>query len=321
MTDQPYVLRQARSSELGTVMDLLRERVNWLKDRGSDQWSSWTNWQTTKIQPALDDGHVWFLLDGDEPVGTITAEFHGDADFWTPEERAESAIYLSKLAVRLTHAGHELGALLTDWAADYGYRRGCKYVRLDAWKSNTGLQAYYAGRGWKHLRTAEAPGRNSGSLFQLPTRPLPRAQRARLREDMPVTVLEQATRAHIEPDVAGNWQPEHVHRGGMLIQHKAHRDPSLGFFMDFVRYRLRFSSGGWQLDSAGDHFTDWTFQASVLDLDTQVSTDQTYMITHQDLGHSCRMILTPVPPELDDEPHHRTPTQLAGRVGEERKIA
>jgi GNAT superfamily N-acetyltransferase len=298
MTDQSYVLRKAESAELDTVMGLLRERVEWLRDRGSDQWSSWTTWQATKIQPALDDGHVWLLLDGDEFIGTITVEFRGDGDFWSPQECAEPAAYLSKLAIRLDHAGNELGALLTDWARDYAYRRGCKVVRLDAWKTNAQLQAYYADRGWKHLRTVDAPGRRSGSLFELYVRPLPREQRARLHEDVAVTVLEQSPIAVLEPDVAGNWRPNHVHRGGMRLQRADTSRVESGLFIDFVRYRLRPCSDGWQLDSVSDHFTDWKYQAAVLDVNAQLSRDAAHIVTHQYLEEGCRMIITPVPQEL-----------------------
>lgn len=294
-----YVLRQAQFSELEAVMALLRERVEWLRSKGSDQWSTWTTWQETKIQPALDEGHVWLLLDGNEPIGTITIEFCADADFWTPQEYTVPAAYLSKLAVRLDRSGNELGSLLIDWARDYAYRRGCRAVRLDAWKTNTELQAYYTERGWKHVRTVDVPGRNSGSLFELPVRPLPSAQRERLSENLPVLVLAGSMRATSEPDAAANWRPGHVHRGGMVLRHEAMQESrSSGFFIDFMRYRLRFDSGEWLLDSVDGHFTDWRYEAAVVESDLALRSEETYILTHQDLDETCRMVIHPVPPEM-----------------------
>ena len=301
MINHRYVLRRAQSSELDTVMALLRERVEWLREQGSDQWSTWTTWQATKIQPALDEGHVWLLFDEGRPIGTITVEFRGDADFWTPEECSQPAAYLSKLAIRLDHAGKELGSLLIDWARDYAYRHGCKAVRLDAWKTNVKLQAYYAERGWKHLRTVEVPGRNSGSLFELHVQTLAPAQRERLHEDIDVMILDETPRASMETDPSGgsgNWRPSHVHRGGMVIQHDALQRPGGGFFIDFMRYRLRHSDGQWQLESVNGHFTDWHREGTVLDAKAQLSTEMAYVITHQFIDDTCRMIITPVPPEL-----------------------
>jgi GNAT superfamily N-acetyltransferase len=163
-------------------MALLTERVEWLRGRGSEQWSTWEKWRS-KIPSAIERGHVWLLLEGDDPIGTLTVEWCGDSDFWTPTERAEPAAYLSKLAIRLDHAGAEFGALLIDWAADYAYQRGCRYLRLDAWKTNKQLHAYYQDRGWSYLRTVNNPQRNSGALFQIPTRPLSAEQRRRLHDD------------------------------------------------------------------------------------------------------------------------------------------
>jgi GNAT superfamily N-acetyltransferase len=299
-TAQRLTVRPATVAEHDVVMTLLKERIDWLRARGSDQWSTWETWGA-KIPPALERGHVWLLLDGNDPIGTVTVEFQGDRDFWTEEECTEPAAYLSKLAVRLDYAGHELGALLTDWASDYAYRRGCRYVRLDAWKTNDQLHAYYASRGWKYVRTVENPGRNSGALFQVPVGPMTRTQRSRLHDDFPITVL-QPTQGGAgvtdPPDAAGNWYPDHVHRGGMTVQYDVLQRPSEAEFIDFMRYRLRKEGPAWQLEGVDRHFIDWQRQGVVLETNLQLNDELTYVVTHQELASDCRMVVTPVPPEL-----------------------
>ena len=37
--DYPYVMRQATLDDLDTVMSIVGERTDWLRERGSDQWS------------------------------------------------------------------------------------------------------------------------------------------------------------------------------------------------------------------------------------------------------------------------------------------
>jgi hypothetical protein len=39
-------------------------------------------------------------------------------------------------------------------------------IRLNCWSTNTRLHAYYIAHGFKHVRTADVPGRMSGALFQ-----------------------------------------------------------------------------------------------------------------------------------------------------------
>ncbi|MFI6134005.1 GNAT family N-acetyltransferase [Micromonospora sp. NPDC051141] len=157
--------------EFEIAMGLLMQRIQWLRERGSDQWVTWERWRT-KLGPSLSAGDIWILWDDDEAIGTVTLEMTGDPDFWTPEELAEPAAYVSKLAVRLDRAGQELGALLLAWAGDYAFQRGSRYVRLDAWKTNDQLHAYYLSRGWTHLRTSTNPQRRSGALFQRPAAPM-----------------------------------------------------------------------------------------------------------------------------------------------------
>ena len=292
-------VRPAAVAELDVVMTLLRERIEWLRARGSDQWSTWESWEA-KIPPTLERGHVWLLLDDDRPIGTVTVDFQGDRDFWAEEECTEPAAYLSKLAVRVDYAGNELGALLTDWAIDYAYRRGCRYVRLDAWKANDQLHSYYASRGWRYVRTVDNPGRNSGALFQVPVKPMTRSQRGRLRDEFPVTVL-QPTRGGpgvTEPDVAANWHPYHVHRGGMTVQYDVIGHPRDAEFIDFMRYRIRKESSAWQLEGVDGHFVDWRRQGVVLDTNLQLSDGLMYVITHQEIADDCQMVVAPVPPEL-----------------------
>ena len=163
-------VRCAAVDELDIVLELLHQRITWLRNRGSDQWSTWQAWPE-KLAVALACGQVWLLTENDVPVGTVTLNEHADADFWTPIERAERALYLAKLAVRPDRAGRGYGLRLLRAAGDIADRRGRHLLRLDAWKNNHGLHAYYTRHGWQHLRTVDLPHRRSGALFEISSHP------------------------------------------------------------------------------------------------------------------------------------------------------
>lgn len=302
-TSNSLTIRRARTDELDTTLELLKRRIEWLRSQGSDQWSGWEQWPA-KMLVSLERGHVWLLLDGADPIGTITVEFRGDSDFWTTEECAVPAAYLSKLAVRQDHAGAELGVLLLDWARDHAYRHGCRYVRLDAWKTNSRLHDYYVHRGWSFLRTVDIPGRNSGTLFQLHVAPMALPQRERIRDENPLMSLEPTrvgSGSLSEPDLNQNWHPTHVHRGGLQVQYDAISGHQEGYLIDFMRYRVReISSGEWQLESVNQHFVDWQREGTVLQAPFELSPGTTYVITHQDsqTSDACQMVVAHMPPEL-----------------------
>jgi len=176
-----YTLRRACPAEAPAVLSLLGEVAAWLHERGSDQWSTWRTWPQ-KMAPSFEEGNVWLLQRAGELSGTITMEERADPDFWTLDDMADSAAYLSKMAVRRDAAGAGLGDLLVWWARDRAHRSGIGRLRLDAWRSNQALHAYYRERGWRYIRTVDAPGRRSGVLFEIDAAPMPAAVRTLLLE-------------------------------------------------------------------------------------------------------------------------------------------
>lgn len=163
-------IRTAGPQDEAALMKLFEARVSWLRDcHGSDQWSSVGLWRE-KIARNLKAGATRVLcLDGvpDKIAGTITVSRVGDSQFWGPSPG--SALYLAKLATDPELSGMGLGGLLLDWAVDYANRINLKEVRLDAWKTSTGLHQYYLARGWTFHETVDDAMRQSGALFSRPS--------------------------------------------------------------------------------------------------------------------------------------------------------
>jgi len=168
-------MRKAIPSDTQLIWNLLEETIQWLRSRGSDQWSTWRTWggPSGKVTRAISDGYVWLLFDGSVLVATITVEERGDPDFWTVDELAEPALYVSKLAVSRMYAGQSIGYLLLEWVRDRAYRRKANWIRLDAWRTNKELHAYYFRHGWEFVRDVDNPHRESGTLFQCRPMPMP----------------------------------------------------------------------------------------------------------------------------------------------------
>ena len=159
-------IRRAVPGDTRTVLSILHSVQAWLHSRGIDQWPDGSpSLGPVRIGGQIDRGEFWIVSEGRDPVAVIALSPVGDADFWTPAELAEPAMYVSKAAVLRRAAGRGLGELLLRWACDHAADMLVGRVRLDVWKTNTALQEYYRRQGWEYLRTAEADGRNSGALF------------------------------------------------------------------------------------------------------------------------------------------------------------
>jgi GNAT superfamily N-acetyltransferase len=284
--------------DVDAVVGLLKQRIDWLRRRGVDQWSSWRGWDE-KIEAGVSAGSVWLLADQDEPVGTVTVEDTPDRDFWTSDEAADPAMYLSKLATRPDRAGAELGALLLDWAGEHAYRRGCRYVRLDAWKTNGRLHAYYRQRGWSFVRMSDAAHRRSGALFQRPARRMGRDAAGRVYQ---VPELRTLNVEHLAggsgeaggPD-HGNFFPGHTHAGGLyVVVECVSPRPRPAVYLDWLRYRVTRQSDRWVLTSQ-DGGRGVEVEGPVVAADWPLEPGMDYVLSHDGEHPACRMVIVEVP--------------------------
>jgi GNAT superfamily N-acetyltransferase len=160
-----YRVRHAGPQDLEACLDLRVQAENALAAAGITQWHDRehgreiiTNW--TK-QGAM---HVVTTQAGD--VVACFALAGADPAFWTPAEAAQPALYLYKFIVRGDRRGSGLGDVLLDWCAQRAADTGARWLRLDCWRSNTGLHNYWLARGFRQLDIRQHPVRNSGALFE-----------------------------------------------------------------------------------------------------------------------------------------------------------
>ncbi|WP_350279321.1 GNAT family N-acetyltransferase [Kribbella sp. HUAS MG21] len=160
-------IKQATPPDLDAFLDVLSAATARLHARGINQWPP--RFAVSKVLPDIQAGRAYVVRDEQGgAVGTAILSEHGDSDFWTPDELAEPAYYVSKIATVDGYSG--LGSALLDWCGREAARRGGTLLRLDAWRTNSDLQKYYLAQGFRHVRTVELPHRNSGALFERPAR-------------------------------------------------------------------------------------------------------------------------------------------------------
>lgn len=164
-----FTIRRADSADVDAVLALVTEAAQWLGERGSDQWQYPEQRHRVSIARTTARSEVWVVTDdSDTIVATITINEYADPEFWKPDDDSGDALYVHRMAVARTAAGHEIGSALLDWAARQAVDTGKKWLRLDAWANNTELHNYYRRRGFQHVRTLHFSHRGSGALFQRP---------------------------------------------------------------------------------------------------------------------------------------------------------
>ena len=175
-----YELRLANEDDLDGAENLTASVCAWLRSKGTDQWQRPgpdDDGRVTRVRAALAAGKTWVLVDGRTRIAMITVDWQavtpGLPVLWNEDERAEPAAYDHRMAVLRdpAYAGHGLGVRLLDWTGRLAAEAyGARYVRLDAWTSNSGLHRYYKDIGFDMKRTYEEEEINcpSGAMFEKP---------------------------------------------------------------------------------------------------------------------------------------------------------
>jgi GNAT superfamily N-acetyltransferase len=158
------IVSQATPVEVDVVADMWVRAAAALADAGLDQWQYPV--KLDNIRAAIAAGTCWLVrAPACGVVGTITIDRNADPAMWFPEDHPRDALYLHRMVTEPIAKGFELGSALIDWAARRADESGCKWVRLDAWRSNPGLWRYYLDRGFELVRVIpDASG--SGACFQ-----------------------------------------------------------------------------------------------------------------------------------------------------------
>lgn len=160
-----YRVRHATQHDYDDVLSLRCHAEVWLREAGITQWTD-RQAGIRSISTRIQEGSMFVVETGaGDPIGCL-ALGSPDPDFWRPDEQVQPALYLYKLIIRSDRRSRGLGEVLMDWACRRAQESGARWLRMDCWKTNVKLQQYYEQRGFSHVDTRDAPGRNSGWLAQ-----------------------------------------------------------------------------------------------------------------------------------------------------------
>ncbi|MGV9605815.1 GNAT family N-acetyltransferase [Streptomyces sp. NPDC003631] len=167
---QTEYLRPAAAEDVPALLALRTEAEGWLRTKGTDQWSDPETGERaiSKWRQSIDEGRAWVVIGERDEVLATVSRGPVDRDFWTDADHPETGLYLYKLIVSRQASGRQLGTRVIDWMSRLAALEGRLWVRIDTWRANPELHAYYERLGFRHVRTEEPPHRRSGWLAQRP---------------------------------------------------------------------------------------------------------------------------------------------------------
>jgi GNAT superfamily N-acetyltransferase len=170
----PLQIARANAQHLNTVLGLIEDARSWLWRKNTDQWEKpWPDpaGRDERVLAGLRHDKTWIVWDGDIAAATITITTRRNNAVWAnpacTANLAERAVFVHRLITSREYAGSGLGAQVIDWAGLRGCREyGAKWIRIDVWRTNTGLNDYYMSKGFRPCGICADLDYPSGALFQ-----------------------------------------------------------------------------------------------------------------------------------------------------------
>jgi ribosomal protein S18 acetylase RimI-like enzyme len=151
----------AAGGDVALILSMLDEASDWLARKGFAQWQTGT-FNEARIARGINAGEVFLArLDG-EVVGTMTVSWSSPI---TWGDVSNEAGYVSRLTVKRSAAGKNIGRRMLEWAEEQARGKERKYMRLDCGHDNDRLLAYYEKAGYRRVGHANI-GEWTACLFE-----------------------------------------------------------------------------------------------------------------------------------------------------------
>ena len=144
-----YRFELAKKEEIPEILNLYKERVQWMDDNGFHQWNETdylNTYQASYYEGHLEKGLLFVLKDKDTDKIAAAAVLLEQDPRW-PKDTKGTAYYIHNLvtACETRGAGTQMLKSLEKLAAD----RGKDYIRLDCTEGHEFLNQYYETKGYE----------------------------------------------------------------------------------------------------------------------------------------------------------------------------
>jgi hypothetical protein len=137
---------QAKEEDTAAVLQLLVNTAEWLKSKGSTQWSALLQGEDSHQTPeAIKRGEVYLFVHEHTLLGMVMLMQQAspwDRELWG-EAGHESSVYLHRLNINRAAAGTNLGQAIVSWASTGIHFPGKDRIRLDCIANNPKLNDFY----------------------------------------------------------------------------------------------------------------------------------------------------------------------------------
>lgn len=158
MSELDLHFSKATPADQPRVLQLLRDRAEWIRAKGSTQWAIFlTDEGERLVNRLIVSKRTWIVTSNGQMVGTFRIDWT-DERFWGAKGLDGLAGYVHTLATDRAFAGQRLGARIMRFACEQIVTEGRTLLRIDCAANNPKLIAYYRSLGFQPRETVPAEG-------------------------------------------------------------------------------------------------------------------------------------------------------------------
>lgn len=145
-----YTLEIANTKDIGDILCIYSERMEWFKNNNIKQWSNYLkNHPKEEFIEIINNKHLYMLKQNKTLIATFVID--SNCSLWKCDDK--NAYYISKIAVKTGYRG--VGKIIVDIAKNICRNDNIKYLRLECVKNNIRLNQIYENYGFVLKKTGK----------------------------------------------------------------------------------------------------------------------------------------------------------------------
>ncbi|GHH99310.1 GNAT family N-acetyltransferase [Neobacillus kokaensis] len=151
LLDDSFQIRIATSDDRNSIIHLLKQLAQWMKDNEINQWQFLlAGGDDAEIAQAIENNETYVVMKDNDLAATFTVstiQSDWDRELWG-EDNSSNSLYLHRLGIDLNYMKIGVGRAILSWI-ESNFQGEVEYVKLDCVADNMKLNHFYKNNGFE----------------------------------------------------------------------------------------------------------------------------------------------------------------------------
>lgn len=141
--------RKTAAKDMGSIMDIIRQAQEYLKQQGIDQWQN--NYPSSQtILEDIQKGYGYVLVENDRILGTVAVTFDGDRNYdYIDGKWLSDSPYAAIHRIAVRDKGGGLASVIIRYTEQMCQNKGVRGIRVDTHEKNLSMQRLLVKNGFQ----------------------------------------------------------------------------------------------------------------------------------------------------------------------------